>query len=262
MITSVKNKIELDLSLQPNCKKIELLKVKAGTFEMGYSPDSNLHLSDKSFKVTLSQDFWLGQYLVTQAQWQKIMGNQPSEFIGKNLPVENIDWHEARDFCQKLNILYKEILPKDYKLDLPTEAQWEYACKANTNAKNHGGDSLDNVLKIAWCSENSENHTHEVGLKNPNSWGFYDMFGNVFEWCFDMIVDYPKHPQIDWVGIDNHEYLGVKGIGSRIVRGGSCFAPADSDFFDAATRTYVGEDTKRGWYGFRLCLKPIRLVGD
>jgi formylglycine-generating enzyme required for sulfatase activity len=248
--------IELDLKLQDKCKQLELLQVRAGSFTMGYSPDPNLHLSDNTFEVTLSKDFWLGRYLVTQAQWQAVMGSNPSKFIGDNLPVENIDWHEARSFCKRLNTLQAKLLPKNYQFDLPTEAQWEYACKAGTKTRNYEGESIDDVLRIAWCSENSCEYTHEVGLKKSNPWGFSDMFGNVAEWCFDMIVNYPKGHVIDWIGIDDKEYFGVKGVGSRAMRGGSYFSPPSSDSFDAATRDYAGEETKDSWYGFRLCLAP------
>jgi formylglycine-generating enzyme required for sulfatase activity len=257
---SISSNIKLDLPIQYGCKELELLPVESGSFTMGYSPDSNLHLSDRSFEMTLSNDFWLGKYLITQTQWQAIMGNNPSKFIGNDLPVENVCWYEARLFCDKLNALHSHLLPDGYQFDLPTEAQWEYACKAHAKTRNYKGDSVEDVPKIAWCLENSNDRTHEVGQKEPNLFGFYDMFGNVFEWCFDMIVDYPKHQAVDWVGIDNNEYLGVKGVGSRVIRGGSYFSPSDSDSFDAATRSYVGEDTKDNWYGFRLCLAPVKLL--
>jgi formylglycine-generating enzyme required for sulfatase activity len=86
------------------------------------------------------------------------------------------------------------------------------------------------------------------------------MFGNVDEWCFDMIVDYPRQSTIDWIGFNNNEYLGKKGVGSRIIRGGCYLDSSDSDGFDAATRGYLGEDDKGSFYGFRLCLSPIKLL--
>jgi formylglycine-generating enzyme required for sulfatase activity len=103
-LSSSKNNIKLSLDIGDDCAQLELLHLKAGTFEMGHSPDSNLYLSDKSFKVTLSKDFWLGKYLVTQAQWQAVIGKNPSKFKGKNLPVENISWEEAKSFCEKLRL--------------------------------------------------------------------------------------------------------------------------------------------------------------
>jgi formylglycine-generating enzyme required for sulfatase activity len=258
MILSLEKILKLDLKLEHDCSQLELLLVKAGSFTMGHSPDSKLHLSDKSFEMTLEKDFWLGKNLVTQAQWQSVMNDNPSKFKGKNLPIENISWHEAKEFCEKINILYNNLLSNNYKFDLPTEAQWEYSCRASTKTKNYLGNEIEDVLKIAWCSENSDNKTHEVGQKIPNSWGFYDMFGNVLEWCFDMIVDYPKKEAADWIGFDNNEYLGSKGVGSRIIRGGCYLDQSNFDVFDAATRGYLGENDKDSLYGFRLCLAPIK----
>lgn len=187
MSLSVGRTLSLDLKLEQGTTQLELLPVKAGSFCMGRSPDSDLHLSDKSFEMTIGDDFWLGKNLVTQAQWQYVMGHNPSKFHGKNLPVENVSWREAKAFCEKMNSLYNEFIGDSYEFDLPTEAQWEYSCKANTITKNYLGNSEEDTLKIAWCLENSGDETHEVGRKKPNPWGFYDMFGNVLEWCFDMI---------------------------------------------------------------------------
>jgi formylglycine-generating enzyme required for sulfatase activity len=258
----IESHLKLNFNLHPDCRQLELLQVQPGTFLMGYTPDSTLHLSDSAFEVQISKDFWLGKYPVTQAQWQAVMGYNPSEFRGENLPVENVDWFSAKQFCKELNKIHESLSPKGYEFNLPTEAQWEYACRSNTKTKNYLGDDLDSVFEIAWCLENSRERTQEIGLKQPNQWGFYDMFGNVFEWCFDMIVDYPKEKQIDWIGFDHSQYLKEQGDVSRIVRGGSCFSPADSECFDAAERTYVGADTKRSWYGFRVCLGPINLLEE
>jgi formylglycine-generating enzyme required for sulfatase activity len=249
--------ITLDLLVPSKGKNLDLINVNPGTFLMGYSSDENLELSDRSFEVEISKKFWFGKYLITQAQWQEVMNENPSEFIGNNLPVTNISWDEVQVFCDKLNMLCSTHIPNGYKLQLPTEAQWEYACRADTKSKNYGGDEIDDILRIAWCKENSSKNLQEVGLKEPNSWGFYDMFGNIFEWCFDMIVDYPEGKMTDWIGIDNNEYLGAIGL-DRVVRGGCYLTPCQSDCFDAATRNYISPDTKDSCYGFRLCLAPTR----
>ncbi len=262
MVLSVEKTLNLDLRLEQGSTQLELLPVKAGSFCMGKSPDSNLHLSDKSFEMTIGSDFWLGKNLVTQSQWQCIMGNNPSKFQGKNLPVENINWEEAKLFCEKMNFLYNQLIGASYQFDLPTEAQWEYSCKANTITKNYLGNSERDILDIAWCLENSSGKTHDVGQKKPNLWGFYDMFGNVLEWCFDMIVDYPNQSTVDWVGLDSNEYLGTKGVGSRVIRGGCYLDPVISDVFDAATRGYLGESDKGSFYGFRLCLARIKIIEE
>jgi formylglycine-generating enzyme required for sulfatase activity len=250
--------IRLSLPLLPESKILELLHVKPGTFVMGHSPDKNLHLTDKSFTVTLSKDFWLSKFPVTQAQWEFIMDSNPSEFKGRDLPVENISWNEANLFCEKINELYSNNLPSGYKFNLPTEAQWEYACRSNTDTRNYGGNDLEDVSRIAWHLGNSNRMTHEVGLKEPNLWGFHDMFGNVSQWCSDMILDYPRNSVKDWIGIDNNERLKIRGAVCRIARGGSYLDSSDSNTYDAATRFYFGEETKRPWLGFRLCLASVK----
>lgn len=257
MTLATDNLITLKLPISSNSKTLNLISVVSGSFVMGYSPDEELKLSDKSFEVVISQDFWLGRYLITQSQWQTVMNANPSEDRGDNLPVTNVSWNEIQIFCSKLNTLYSTYIPDAYQFQLPTEAQWEYACRAMTKSKNYGGNDLNDVLRISWCKENSDKKLKEVGLKEPNSWGFYDMFGNAFEWCFDMIVDYPSCKTTDWIGVDNNEYLGSVGL-DRIVRGGCYLTPSQSDCFDAAARNYISPDTNDNCYSFRLCLAPIR----
>ena len=243
----------INLPLEPEQKPLVMLWVKPGTFNMGYSPDPNFLKSDDSFEMTLSTGYWLGKYPVTQAQWLAIMENDPSHFKGQNLPVESINWHEALKFCQKMNQIYNNNLPNNYKFSLPTEAQWEYACRAGTTSINYEGNEPKDVFYIAWCQENSNNTTHEVGLKKPNRWGFYDMFGNVTEWCFDTVTYYPKGRAIDWIGqnetADEEE--------SKIYRGGAYCDESDFEIFDSAFRSYISFNDKDKWCGFRLCLRVL-----
>lgn len=257
MTLITQNIIALNLPIAKENRSLDLIKISSGTFQMGYTPDKSLQLSDQNFEVIISKDFWIGKYLITQSQWQSVIEANPSEVRGDDLPVTNISWNEAQLFCSKLNEIHSEFIPDGYQFQLPTEAQWEYTCRAATESKNYGGNEIDDVLKIAWCKENSNRNLQKVGLKKPNLWGLYDMFGNVFEWCFDMIVDYPNSTTIDWVGIDGDEYFGTVGL-DRIVRGGCYLTPFQSDCFDAATRNYISPDTEDGCYGFRLCLAPIR----
>ena len=241
----------LTLPLKAEQKPLTMLWVEPGTFKMGYSPDPNFFKSDDSFEMTLSKGYWLGKFPVTQAQWLAIMKGNPSHFQSLDLPVENISWHEALQFCQKIDLLYNGSLPDNYKFSLPTEAQWEHAARAGTTTRNYGGNEPKDVFDIAWCKENSHDTTHEVGLKKPNRWGFYDMFGNVTEWCFDTVTYYPKGKATDWVVPGEPE----EEEESKIYRGGAYLHESDFEIFDAAYRSYLSFYDRVKWCGFRLCLR-------
>ena len=170
---------------------LKMIDVMPGRFQMG-SPEDELGRYDdeKQHWVTIDKPFWLGETPVTQAQWKAVMGNNPSFFEGDNLPVEQVDWNEAMVFCKKLNKRYRGQLPSGYNFSLPTEEQWEYACRAGTTTALNNGKNLTteegrcpNLDEVAWYDKNSRDKTHPVKRKKPNAWGFYDMHGNVFEWC-------------------------------------------------------------------------------
>ena len=143
----------------------EFCPIHAGTFKM------------ESNEVKMDQDFYLGKYPVTQQQWEAVMGNNPSNFKGGSLPVETVSWDDAQIFIQKLNQLSGKKLYR-----LPTEAEWEYACRAGTTSEYYFGDDASQLGEYAWFGGNSGQTTHPVGQKKPNEWGLYDMAGNVWEW--------------------------------------------------------------------------------
>jgi formylglycine-generating enzyme required for sulfatase activity len=164
-----------------------MVLVKAGTFMR------------QNCSVTISRDFWLGKYEVTQGEYEGVMGTNPSRFAGEtNRPVEKVRHYEALAYCSALS--KRETLagrlPRDYAYRLPTEAEWEYACRAGTTNLYSFGDDIAQADKYAWTLENGDGTTHPVGLKQPNPWGFCDMHGNVWEWTQDWFADYPSVPSL------------------------------------------------------------------
>jgi formylglycine-generating enzyme required for sulfatase activity len=172
----------------PGDIKLEMVKIPAGSFTMG----SDEYDGEKPKHQVKLQEFYLGKYPVTQEQYQAVMGKNPSNFKDnpKN-PVEQVSWNDAQEFCKKLNQL---IAGKDFRL--PTEAEWEYACRAGTQTRYYFGDDAAKLGDYGWYDENSGSKTHPVGQKKPNDWGLYDMSGNVWEWCEDPYHDsYANKPE-------------------------------------------------------------------
>jgi formylglycine-generating enzyme required for sulfatase activity len=191
----------------------------AGEFQMG-SPEGELGRdSDESqHRVMLRRGFWLLETEVTQKMWESVMGSNPSHFKGSNLPVETVSWNDCQDFVTKLNGL--GVSPSGFRFSLPTEAQWEYACRAGTTTALNSGKNLtdekyhcSNLNELGWYDwQNKETTTHPVGLKKPNAWGLCDMHGNVWEWCSDWYGDYPTGSVTD--------PLGASSGSDRVCRGG------------------------------------------
>jgi len=195
---AVSLKKELEGYLEPklgdqytNNLGMKLVYIPAGVFDMG-SADGD---SDEKpvHKVQITKGFYMGQYEVTQAQYESVMGSNPSYFKGENNPVEEVSWEEAVAFCKKLSSREN----KTYRL--PTEAEWEYACRAGSTTKYCFGDSESQLGDYAWNDKNSNFSTHPVGQKQQNNWGLYDMHGNVYEWCQDWYGEnyYSGSPAID-----------------------------------------------------------------
>ncbi len=194
--------------------EMKFVWVPPGSFLMGSSPDEQLRNDDETQHwVHLTRGFYLGIHPVTQTQWRQVCGNNPSRFKHANRPVETVSWENCVDFCWKLR------QKTSRRFRLPTEAEWEYACRAGTATVYHSGNDLSALRKVGWCSYNdtqgSARETQPVGQLEPNAWGLFDMHGNVWEWCNDWYGSYERGEQQDPVG---------PGFGvAHVLRGGSWY---------------------------------------
>ena len=214
---------------------ISIVLIPAGTFQMGNTGAySGSPLELPVHTVTISKAFYMSKYEVTQSQYQAVMGTNPSNFKDENLPVERVTWYDAVSFCNALSQL--EGLTPCYTINgtnvtcnwdangyrLPTEAEWEYACKAGTSTDFYSGSLTNenctpidaNLDNIAWYCGNANNTAHPVGQKQPNAFGLFDMSGNVWEWCWDWYSSYSSTAVTDPIGAYTGSY--------RVFRGGSC----------------------------------------
>ncbi len=209
---------------------IEFVLIPAGTFTMG---------SRITRQVTITKPFYMGKYQVTQVQWKMFMNKNPSHFKGDNRPVENVSWNDCQEFIRKL-----DASEGVNKYRLPAEAEWEYACRAGTTTEYCFGDDEDQLDQYTWFGEDwRSGSTHPVGQKKPNTWGLYDMHGNVYEWCQDWYGDYPTSPVTDPAGPSSGS--------ARVIRGGSWNAAAGR--CTASIRgSYDARGARYGSVGFRL----------
>jgi formylglycine-generating enzyme required for sulfatase activity len=207
---------------------MEFILIWAGEFTMGSPENEKDHGSNEGpqHKVKITKPFYMQTTEVTQSQWKAVTGNNPSYFKGDDLPVEQVSWDDAQEFLKKLSA------KENVKYRLPTEAEWEYGCRAGSTTRFCFGDDESKLGEYAWFRANSDSKTHPVGGKKPNAWGLYDMHGNVWEWCQDWFdADYyKKSPAEDPQGPATGE--------NRVLRGGSW------DFLDNLCRSAV-----RGGYG-------------
>ena len=224
---------------------MSFVEIPAGTFQMGSPPpEKDREAGEVRHTVTLSRAFFLGRNEVTQAQWKKVMGSSPSHFAGDDLPVENVSWNEIQEFLARL-----EKLAPGNRFRLPTEAEWEYACRAGTTTTFAFGDQL--TPREANIDENpgARHQTLPVGSFPPNAWGLFDLHGNVWEWCADEPCAYPEKPEVD----------PFRACGSplKTIRGGSWLYGADSARC-ALRYTHAPQDRGPS-LGFRVVREPRNL---
>ena len=185
---------------------MEFVLIPPGPFKMGSDrgdPDERpVH------DVTISKQFYMGKYEVTQGQWQAVMGTNPSLFPGDKRPVDQVSWDDAQAFIRKLNAMEGVQLYR-----LPTEAEWEYAARAGSPTIYSFGNDPKQLGEYAWYRGNAEHRTHPVGQKKPNAWGLHDMLGNVWEWVQDWEGKYPSGPVTDPKGPASGTYRMRRGCG-------------------------------------------------
>jgi formylglycine-generating enzyme required for sulfatase activity len=221
-----------------NSVGIKLRHIPAGRFTRG-------GFDERPHEVILTKPFYLGVYEVTNAQWKRVMGIAPSKWQDDDRPVEMVSWNDAVGFCRRLSALPEE-QAAGLVYRLPTEAEWEYACRAGTTTAFSFGNLESKLGDFAWFSGNSENKTHSVGTRQPNPWGLYDMHGNVLEWCSDWYGPHPDRGTTD--------PLGPPGGSRRVYRGGSWFTSDES--CQLTFRTGLDPSFRSDDLGFRLALSP------
>ena len=217
--------------------KLEMVLIPAGSFTMSGEGGGAIH------EVNITKPFYMGKHEVTQEQWEKVMGGNPSQVKGGKKPVESVSWDDCQKFLDKLNA---KAGGQGGKFVLPTDAQWEYACRAGSTTKYYFGDDASKLGEYAWFVANAEWKTHPVGEKKPNAWGLYDMHGNVWEWCQDWHRPYTAEEVTDPSG-------PASGF-SRVCRGG-CFAHQPDGVFSFAREADTPE-VKNMAIGFRVSRVP------
>ncbi len=251
-------KIEVAEPISPqkaitNSIGMKFVLVSAGSFTMGsqlspeevarkYGGKAEMYKYEQpQHPVKITKPFYLQTTEVSQEQWEKVMGANPSKFkdCGNDCPVEQVSWDMAQEFISKLNQM-----ESTNKYRIPTEAEWEYACRAKTKTAYSFGDEVDKLGEYAWYSDNSGEKTKPAGKKLPNAWGLYDMHGNVWEWCQDWYGDYPSNSVADPKGPDKGKY--------RVLRGGSWYL--NVWYLRSAKRGGSVPGNRRSIFGFRVAL--------
>jgi formylglycine-generating enzyme required for sulfatase activity len=218
-----------------------------------WCPKGKFTIGDAKLDVTLSRGFWMGKYEVTQAQYQSVTGNNVSAFKGDSLPVEMVTWTQATAFCEKLTKTERAAgrLPEGWEYRLPTQAQWEYACRAGTTTAYSFGNDAKQLGDYAWYGTNSGSKTHPVGQKKPNAWGLCDMHGNVWEWCVDQYQDWMR----DKLSGTTHPKVTKGRDQGRVLRGGGWYVSAAD--CRSAYRGGMDPTDRTNYIGFRVARVPV-----
>lgn len=227
------------LTFTVNGVSFNMIKVAGGTFTMGANVgDSEAESDETRHQVTLS-DYYIGETEVTQALWKAVMGSNPSNFKGDNLPVEMVSWNDCQEFISKLNA------KTGATFSLPTEAEWEYAARGGSKSRGYKYSGSNSIDAVAWYTDNSGSKTHAVKTKQANELGIYDMSGNVWEWCSDWYGSYGSSSQTNPTG-------ALSGS-SRVNRGDSWFNSART--CRVSFRNFSTPDDSNSNLGLRLALR-------
>jgi formylglycine-generating enzyme required for sulfatase activity len=225
--------------------KLQFVLIPAGEFLMG-SADSDPQGENNEkpqHRVRITKPFYLGKYKVMQDQWDALMGSNSSAFRGPQYPVNAVSWDDCQTYIKKLDDKFP---PHRGKFRLPTEAQWEYACRAGGTTEWSFGDDVSKLGDYAWCRTNAEESIHPLGQKKPNAWGLYDMHGDLWEWCADSYDRryYASSPAVDPAGPSPNGY--------RVLRGGSW--NLGPEYARSARRSWLGQNVGSFLHGFRLAM--------
>jgi len=236
-----------------NQTPLKMVFVQGGEMQLGCnnSRDDSCYFDETPVHVVKLQDYYIGETEITQAQWIAVMGrdNNPSYWKGNTLPVERVSWAECQRFINRLNKYLSKELPEGYRFALPSEAQWEYAARGgmkSAGARYAGGNDLN---KLSWFYDNSDQRTHDVRVKSANELGVFDMSGNVWEWCQDFYYENYYTENQDWnnpINIQENSYY--------VLRGGSWNYAAP--YQRCAKRDYGSQHSRYEDCGFRVALVP------
>lgn len=234
------------ISLEIKGIRIEFVKIPTGKFKMGSVNELPFALETPVHEARISKNFFVSKFLITQEQYEAVIDVNPAKFRHeKNLPVENVNWSEAKKFCQKLTGVSGKFVR------LPSETEWEYFCRAGSTTEYFFGDDEKLLTEYAWFELNSDEKTHPVGLKKPNNWGLFDIVGNVWEWCEDVWKnDYNDFPTDGSANVHN-----IEKQHRRATRGGS-FA-MNAFRCRSSYRSFDWNDTAIEKLGFRIIMEEI-----